>query len=370
VAQGSQFQVNSYTTGNQYAPAISLDSDGDFAIAWHSYGSSGGDTANTSIQGQRYNSVGTVAGSQFQVNTYATSFQKFPDVALDSDGDFVVIWQSNGNLTGDTSNYSIQGQLYNSVGTTLGGQFQVNSYTTGNQQRPSVARDSGGNFVVAWESNGSGTGSPADTSGYSVQGRRFNAGGAGGTQFQANTYTTNDQRYPAVSLDSSGDFVVVWTSNGSSGTDTDLTSIQGRRYNNSATAQGSQFQVNAYTTNNQSGSAVILDSDGDFVIAWQSNGLTPPLGQPSEGFEPLDGLTAEGLTAGLHAPEDDSNYAIAAARFTSFGGPEPTAITLQSASAALPATGGLVAAIGGAAALWATVAGWWLRRRRRKGQQG
>jgi hypothetical protein len=32
----------------------------------------------------------------------------------------------------------------------LGGEFQVNTYTTGYQQGPSVASDPSGNFVVAW----------------------------------------------------------------------------------------------------------------------------------------------------------------------------------------------------------------------------
>jgi hypothetical protein len=80
---------------------------------------------------------------------------------------------------------------------------------------------------VVWTSEGS---SGTDTSGWSVQGRRYASdGSAEGAEFQVNSYTTNDQWVPSMAA-SDGDFIVVWTSNGSSGTDTDSLSIQGQRY--------------------------------------------------------------------------------------------------------------------------------------------
>ena len=101
-----------------------------------------------------------------------------------------------------------------------GGQFQVNTYTTGHQAYPAVAADAAGSFVVAWMSYGS---DGTDTSSYSIQAQRFDAGGVPqGGQFQVNTYTTLEQAIPAITADSAGNFVVAWTSNGSSGTDTNL----------------------------------------------------------------------------------------------------------------------------------------------------
>jgi hypothetical protein len=265
VPQGNQFQVNSYTTDHQGAAAIAMDATGNFVVVWHSDGSSGSDTDLTSIQGQRYNAAGAPQGSQFQINSYTTSSQFSPTVAMDSDGDFVVTWWG-------TYGYSdiLQGQRYDSLGVAQGGEFQINSYTTGLQTSPNVAMDSDGDFVVVWDSEGSGE---DDTSSWSVQGQRYDAAGAPqGGQFQINSYTTSVQRYPAVSMDSEGDFVVVWWSYGSSGGDTDQHSIQGQRYNSAGVAQGSQFQVNSYTTNVQNPPAVSLDSDGNFVVVWDSLG--------------------------------------------------------------------------------------------------
>jgi hypothetical protein len=267
--QGSQFQVNTYTTDNQFSPAVAMDSDGDFIVIWVSYGSSGTDTSSWSIQGQRYNSFGAPQGSQFQVNNYTTSLQSSPAVALDSEGDFVVVWESNGSNGPDSDSSSIQGQRYNNAGTPQDSQFQVNSYTTNNQNFPAIALDSDGDFVVVWRSYGS----SSDPGNNSIQGQRYNSAGTPqGSQFQVNSYTTGDQTHPAVSLDSDGNFVVVWTSNGSSGSDTNFYSIQGQRYNSTGTFQGAQFQVNSYTTSDQHYPAVALDSDGDFAVVWRSNG--------------------------------------------------------------------------------------------------
>jgi hypothetical protein len=282
-AQGNEFQVNTYTTSFQSSQSVALDSDGDFVVVWSSDGSSGSDTSGRSIQGQRYNSAGISQGSQFQVNSYTTDHQHSADVSLDSDGDFVVTWLSNGSSGSDTSGLSIQGQRYDSIGIPQGSQFQVNSYTTNRQDYAMVSLDSDGDFVVIWNSSGS---SDGDTSGYSIQGQRYNSVGMPqGSQFQVNNYTTGDQLAPAVALDGDGDFVVVWDSAGSSGSDINGTSIQGRRYNSAGVPQGSNFQVNSYTTNFQRFADVALNSDGDFVVVWNnySTGDGNLIGESIEG---------------------------------------------------------------------------------------
>jgi hypothetical protein len=270
--QGTQFQVNTYTTGDQRNASVAADADGDFVVVWESYGSYGTDTeyGQRSVQGQRYASDGSSQGAQFQVNTYTTHSQFNASVAADSGGNFVVVWQSNGSTGTDTSYFSIQGQRYDSGGSTQGAEFQVNTFTTFFQFRPSVAADANGNFVVAWESYGS---SGTDTSGYSVHGQRYDSGGSTqGAEFQANTYTTGFQRHASVTADAEGDFVVVWESYGSSGTDTSGFSIRGRRYSSTGSPQGPEFQVNSYTTSDQQYPSVAAAADGEFVVAWNSAG--------------------------------------------------------------------------------------------------
>jgi hypothetical protein len=108
-----------------------------------------------------------------------------------------------------------------------GAEFQVNTHTTGFQLSPFVTADAEGDFVVVWTSlDPFGT----DTS-FSIQSQRYASDGSTqGAQFQVDTYTTNDQSFPSVAADAAGDFVVTWASDGSLGTDTSYQSVQAQRY--------------------------------------------------------------------------------------------------------------------------------------------
>ncbi|HLF55336.1 MAG TPA: hypothetical protein VI942_00680 [Thermoanaerobaculia bacterium] len=46
--------------------------------------------------GQRFDSTGSPLGTEFQVNTSTTDFQSDAAVAVDGSGNFVVTWQSEG----------------------------------------------------------------------------------------------------------------------------------------------------------------------------------------------------------------------------------------------------------------------------------
>jgi len=269
-AQGGQFQVNEYTTNGQYSPAVASDSAGNFVVVWESYPGAGTDTSESSIQGQRFDSAGTPVGGEFQVNTYTTNSQSKVAVASDSAGNFVVVWSSMGSAGTDTDDSSIQGQRYNNAGVPQGGQFQVNTYTTSDQYLPHVASDSAGNFVVVWQGRGAGS----DT-GTGIQAQRYDSAGLPlGGEFQVNSYTTNVQRYPAVASDSAGNFVVVWVSYSAIGPD--YSDIKGQRFDSSGTPLGGEFPVNTYTTSEQLVPAVASDSTGNFVVVWGSLGSAGP----------------------------------------------------------------------------------------------
>jgi hypothetical protein len=151
-----------------------MDANGGFVVVWQSDGSLGSDNDDWSIQGQRYDSAGTALGGEFQANTYTTDSQTEPAVAVDANGDFAVVWESSGSSGSDSSASSVQGQRYDSAGTALGEEFQVNTYTTDRQGGffvgPAVAAVEDGSFVVAWDSYGS-VGN--DDSGFSIQGQRY-----------------------------------------------------------------------------------------------------------------------------------------------------------------------------------------------------
>ena len=83
------------------------------------------------VYGQRYDAAGTALGSEFQINTYVSSDQLYSTVAMDAAGNFVVTGPAPDQ---DGSGYGVYGQRYDAAGTALGGEFQINTYVSSNQQ--------------------------------------------------------------------------------------------------------------------------------------------------------------------------------------------------------------------------------------------
>jgi hypothetical protein len=167
---GGEFQVNTYTTDYQYSPTVGLDGSGGFVVAWVSLGSSGTDSDDSSIQARRYAPDGSPRGDQFQVNATTTNMQLEPEIGPDGTGGFVVAWKSRASSGPDQSGSGILGRRYTPDGEPLGGDFQVNSYTTGTQEDVSIGPVGLGRFVIAWDSAGS---SGTDSDSLSVQAQRF-----------------------------------------------------------------------------------------------------------------------------------------------------------------------------------------------------
>ncbi len=260
VPVAEEFLVNSYTTSRQSDPALAMAPSGDFVVVWTSDGSHGDDTESTGVQGQRYSSGGIELGSQFQVNSYNTGAQFGADIAMTPNGDFVVVWTSNGSSGGDTESASVQGQRYSSDGIPLGTQFQVNAYTPRAQRNPRVVVDENGDFVVVWFSTGL-----ANYGGvrHNIQGQRYSSDGS--TISSRFTVHQNIYEYgpDGIAMATDGEFLVVW--NAFPGT---TSSIQARRYSREASPLGSQFRVNTEDVGFNYAGEVATRPHGGFAFAW------------------------------------------------------------------------------------------------------
>lgn len=251
---GGEFLVNTTTADTQIAPAIGMDPAGNFVVAWMSNNQDGD---RYGAYAQRYNSAGVPTGGEFQVNTTAFGNQASPAVAMDSAADFVIAWSSP-----DGSGNGIFAQRYDSAGIAQGGEFQVNSTIANNQQSPVIAMDGAGDFVVTWTSY------TQDGDRYGVYAQRYNfAASPQGVEFLVNTTTKDNQRSPVATMDSAGNFVVAWESNGQDGSSK---GIYAQRYDSSGVAEGGEFLVNTTTINTQALPSIGMDPSGDFAIAWDS----------------------------------------------------------------------------------------------------
>jgi hypothetical protein len=261
-ATGGETLVNSTTAADQFAPAVAADATGNYVVVWAGDGQDG---SGYGIFGQRYNSSGSALGSEFPINTINANHQSQPSVAMSPTGAFVVTWTSLNSTTAE----DVYVRRFNAAGAALDPiEVQVNTFTAGNQESPHVAMDGTGNFVVVWDSQ------DQDGSSYGVYARRFSsAGTALSGEFLVNQYTTDLQADPTIAMDRAGDFVIAWNSgNLTTGQDGSFYGIFARRYNSAGVAVSNEFQVNTYTTDYQTLPVAAMDTDGDFVIAWQSYG--------------------------------------------------------------------------------------------------
>lgn len=288
---GDEFQVNTNMTGYHGESSVDVGPTGDFTVVWQTGTSfdDGFDGDKAGVLGQQFGANGSSIGGEFQVNTYTTESQRLPRVAIGPTSEFVVVWDSKH----DGVAYHIQGQLFAANGTPVGDEFPVNSSTHGTGAVPALDFQPDGNFIVVWQGFGS-VGN--DDDGWSIQGQRFDAdGNKVGPQFQANDYTTGNQFSPSIDAGSDGNFVVAWNSFGSPGDDFSQDSVQARRFAANAAPLDDQFQVNTYTTQIQRKASVTMDPSGGFTVSWTS-------GFPNPGTDGPDG-SLFGIAARPYLPD-------------------------------------------------------------------
>ncbi len=176
-------QVNSEEFGREDDAAIARNASGDYVVAWVEYtpvayvnpntGSSDSGSSDSSdntdstsnysdpwflyeanIMVQQFDFWGREVSGQIQVNSLpiGTLLTETPiDVAIDDEGNFVVVWSGDNTLIEGEDGIFMQRFDYD--GDKMGGQVRVNEYRDDVQTDPSVAMvGATGDFVVSWTS--------------------------------------------------------------------------------------------------------------------------------------------------------------------------------------------------------------------------
>lgn len=262
--QGPDFQVTDVTTDPIFMGTVSALPDGGFIVA-HNGWRPLQDNWAFGVVAQRYDATGVKQGDAFLVNTHIKYTQIGSDITVLRDGGFVVTWSSDRQ---DGDGFGVFGQRYTVAGDKQGQEFQINTYTSLNQSGGSVAPLPDGGFVVAWTSVGQQAGG-----GYGIFAQRFDANGAmAGPEFQVNSANLSTYNSSAsLSSLADGGFVVTWLSSSQEATQYGTQyDIFGQRYDANGVAQGSEFQINTYTRGDQKYPSVTGLPDGGFVVAWDS----------------------------------------------------------------------------------------------------
>jgi hypothetical protein len=249
--QGSEFQVNTFTTNAQYFPKVTTLLDDNFVVCWDSYAQDGSEHG---IFGQRFNMDGTKISSEFLVNTYTSSNQDYASIARIADG-FGIAWAS---LSQAISNqYRIYAQLFYANGNKRGAEISVSGTNSGN---PLIKGFATGNFIIVWEA--------LDDSGLGLYGQLFYSNGTKiSNQFQVNTYTSGFQYTAALAIFPDNEFIVSWSSDAQDGSSF---GIFAQHFYSNGTKKGAEFLINTYTAGEQYRPAMAILPNNDFITVWES----------------------------------------------------------------------------------------------------
>jgi hypothetical protein len=263
---GTEFVVNTYTGKDSAEAAVAPLADGGFVVVWTmpSIGSAP-DGSGSAIGGQRFASDATAVGTEFIVNTYTSGMQHDAEVAALSDGGFVVVWRSGDGTyyaqvsTQDGDGEGAYGQRYDASALPNGTEFQVNAYTTGEQLVSAVVGHADGGFTVAF----SGPTTGGDGGAFA---RRYDSSGApAGTAYRLDDMPGSAG--PALAVLGPARMVAAWAAPDVDGS---KTAVVARLFSDDGTPEAPAFQVNTYTTNDQQNAALAPLADGGFLVAWAS----------------------------------------------------------------------------------------------------
>src|SRR5687768_11970736 len=142
VGIGPTFQVDDGRPGNVGGSRVASDADGDFVVVFNRH-----DGTSWDLFAQRYSAAGVAQGGEFPVST-AAGDQVAPAVAMDADGDFIVTWQ--GPRTGGGTD--VFARRFSAAGVPQGAEWKPSEFgLSADNTAPTIASDADGDFVIAWQ---------------------------------------------------------------------------------------------------------------------------------------------------------------------------------------------------------------------------
>ncbi len=253
--------LNSITDSEQELPAIAMAHTGEFIAVWVS---KNGEESLFDIKAAVIRSpvMSIPPLDEFMVNTTTVHSQTKPDVAVDPDRNFVIVWES---WYQDGSNKGVYARMFDILGNPLTGEIPVNTTTQYSQGRPKVKFLNNGNFVVIWESWKQDIATP---SGYGLYGKIFDSqGNVVKDEFRINSYTNDYQWFGDLAALSDGGFATVWCSWKQDGEDG---GIYIRKYDADGNEVSDEVLVNKTTVKYQWLPRVNEMPDGKIGVVWSS----------------------------------------------------------------------------------------------------
>ena len=239
-----------------------MELNGDFAVVWQSDETGSKRDLDAALSGERHRDrrrrpgVGHVDGND----------DTDPSIAMDDDGDFVVAWQSEDQ---DGDNWGIFARRYDSAGVALGTAAvpRERDDHRASSRRPDVAMDADGDFVVVVgrQRREPTTTGASTASAINAAGTRRRAASSGSTPSIAN------EQDHGLGFDGRRRPVRRHLGEQQPGRQRRRASIA-RSTSPRARSTAASFLVNTTTNGDQKISAVAMDDSGGYVVAWSGDG--------------------------------------------------------------------------------------------------
>ena len=250
--------VNNSRIGNQKPSAIEINDNNHMVIAWVKEGPG----FEKSLYLKSYPANGA-ASTEILIHTMTQEYDYFGavDIGIDNLGNFVIAWDA-GNF--HTTNWKeVYSQRFDVNGNALSGITQVNSYMIGGQDQTKIAMNGNGDYVIVWESN-----TPEDTTRDAVYSQRYNAAGIaqGGITRISNTESGIDGFN--IDMDQNGGFVLTWIGKKDPTINYSSRETLLRGFDRNGIPNSDVMVVSNSTNIHPIIPAVGINKDGNFMISW------------------------------------------------------------------------------------------------------
>ncbi len=249
------FLVNTFDGdygSDQFNVSGAMDGNGNHAFTWLDYRE-----GRKQIYAQFYNSNDEKVGSNFKVNEVELEGNNRPFIAVNKNGDFVIVWLKNFS--------NVMAQRFTNNGQKVGGNFQVNSIWGMNTMEPNVSVNNDGSFLVMWASE------QGDWK-FQVYAKLFDKIGNPITSeiyvSEPGESTTSIGGGKFIAVDEKGNYCLTWSApvNNLSNIYIQLINSSGELIGNNKLVSNPDDSTYKYFPE------IVSTNDGHFFIAWHING--------------------------------------------------------------------------------------------------
>ena len=240
-------------------PTIAMNSSGAFVIVWTNWH---GDryVGKSFAAGRLYDPNGSALGEEFEVCDQPQ--QKWPDVAMDESGRFVIAWIRMGDTYCRPYGEYIMIRQFDADGTPLGREMPLTDDLNSRWYGPSVASGRDGGFVVTWA---------VGPFPYEIVAQPFDSDAVPVTPpYIVNTCTEGNQGHPCIVSNGDEDYLIVWDSHRPDATGC---CVRGQFCTQDGAITDDEMVLNTNATGRSWYPDAAMAPDGTYVVVWTSEDL-------------------------------------------------------------------------------------------------